>query len=136
MELSVEGAIPICLCYKSNSNQNGCEIKFIKRLRSDRMDKIVRSCFEKKVTKVVQKTCILTTCSFRCNNLDKMRTRLMHELEDSGVELERTRSELNAMDKKCKKIDQIVLEWKGKYDTASSQVETLTLELQKSNVST
>ena len=60
----------------------------------------------------------------------------MHELEDSGVELERTRSELNAMDKKCKKIDQIVLEWKGKYDTASSQVETLTLELQKSNVST
>ena len=60
----------------------------------------------------------------------------MHELEDSGVELERTRSELNAMDKKCKKIDQIVLEWKGKYDSASSQVEALTLELQKSNVST
>ena len=70
----------------------------------------------------------------RCNNLDKMRTRLMHELEDSGVELERTRSELAAMDKKCKKVDQIVLEWKGKYDTASSQVEGLTIELQKSNV--
>ena len=58
----------------------------------------------------------------------------MHELEDSGVELERTRSELAAMDKKCKKVDQIVLEWKGKYDTASSQVEGLTIELQKSNV--
>ena len=59
----------------------------------------------------------------------------MHELEDSGVELERTRSELNAMDKRCKKIDQIVMEWKGKYETASSHVESLTIELQKSNVS-
>ena len=64
-----------------------------------------------------------------------MRTRLMHELEDSGVELERTRSDLAAMDKKCKKVDQIVLEWKGKYDTASNNVESLTIELQKSNVS-
>lgn len=71
---------------------------------------------------------------FRANNLDKMRSRLMHELEDAGVELERTRSDLNALDKKCKKVDQIVLEWKSKYDSASSNVESLTIELQKSNV--
>ena len=65
-----------------------------------------------------------------------MRSRLIHELEDSGVELERTRSELSALDKKCKKIDVIIIEWKGKYDTAASTIESLTLELQKSNVRT
>jgi len=69
----------------------------------------------------------------KCNNLDKMRTRLMHELEDAGVEIERTRSELSAMDKKCKKVDIVVMEWKGKYDTASSLVESLTIDLQKAN---
>lgn len=69
----------------------------------------------------------------KCNNLDKVRTRLMHELEDAAVELERTRSELSNMDKKCKKVDATILEWKGKYDTASSTAESLTMELQKSN---
>jgi len=69
----------------------------------------------------------------KCNNLDKVRSRLMHELEDSSLELERTRSELSNVDKKCKKVDSIVMEWKSKYDTATSQVESLTIELQRSN---
>ena len=59
----------------------------------------------------------------------------MHELEDAGVELERTRSDMSNMEKKCKKVDQIVLEWKSKYDTASNHVESMTLELQKASVS-
>ena len=59
----------------------------------------------------------------------------MHELEDAAVELERTRSELSNMDKKCKKVDATILEWKGKYDTASASAESLTMDLQKANVS-
>ena len=63
-----------------------------------------------------------------------MRTRLIHELEDASIELERTRSELSNVDKRCKKIDIVILEWKSKYDTANSTIENLTLELQKANV--
>jgi len=68
----------------------------------------------------------------KCNNLDKMRTRLMHELEDAAVEIERSRSELSAMDKKCKKVDSVVCEWKSKFEAANAQSEGFGNELQKS----
>ena len=38
------------------------------------------------------------------------------ELEDTGIELDRVKNDLSTMDKKQRKVDQMMSEWKQKCD--------------------
>ncbi|XP_063675609.1 myosin heavy chain, striated muscle-like isoform X4 [Bolinopsis microptera] len=69
----------------------------------------------------------------KANQADKTRQRLTLELEDTTIELDRVKNDLGSMEKKQRKVDQLVSEWKAKYDQETTKNEGLVREIQKIN---
>ncbi|KAL5264132.1 hypothetical protein ACHWQZ_G005272 [Mnemiopsis leidyi] len=67
----------------------------------------------------------------KANQADKSRQRLTLELEDTTIELDRVKNDLASMEKKQRKVDQMVSEWKSKYDQEVTRNEGLVREIQK-----
>ena len=67
----------------------------------------------------------------KANQADKSRQRLTLELEDTTIELDRVKNDLASMEKKQRKVDQMVSEWKSKYDQETTKNEGLVREIQK-----
>lgn len=67
----------------------------------------------------------------KANNAEKTKNRITMELEDTSVELDRVKNDLSSMDKKQRKVDQMMSEWKGKCDQETAKNEGLVREIQK-----
>jgi len=67
----------------------------------------------------------------KANQAEKTRQRLTLELEDTTIELDRVKNDLGSMEKKQRKVDQMVSEWKAKYDQETGKNESLVREIQK-----
>ena len=67
----------------------------------------------------------------KASQAEKTKSRLALELEDTSVEMDRIKNDLGSMEKKQRKVDQMVSEWKGKCDQETAKNEGLVRELQK-----
>ena len=56
-------------------------------------------------------------------NLEKTKNRLAGEVEDLMLDLEKAQTNAAALDKKQKKFDQQINEWKQKYEGATEDLE-------------
>ena len=67
----------------------------------------------------------------KVNQVEKSKSRLTLELEDNTIELDRIKNDLSSMEKKQRKVDQMVNEWKSKFEQENGKNEGLVREIQK-----
>ena len=66
----------------------------------------------------------LTSLRTKYSSLEKAKNRLSAELDDVSLELDKERNNSVALDKKQKKIDQQIAEWKSKVDSLQVELDT------------
>ena len=66
----------------------------------------------------------LTGLRSKYSSLEKAKNRLAAELDDVNLELDKERNTSAALDKKQKKIDQQIAEWKTKMDSLQVELDT------------